>query len=70
MLLPPVKLMVNKTTFQLVAIPIEKTENTTLTFTRKEKEKIVGYCADADDIKSLLLQHTKTIFFEDSNIVH
>jgi len=35
-----------------------------LTFTRKEKEeKIVGYCADADDIKSLLLQHTKTIFF-------
>jgi len=41
-----------------------KTENkTNLTFTRKEKEKIVGYCADADDIKSLLLQHTKTIFF-------
>jgi hypothetical protein len=49
----------------------KKTDNTTtLTFTRKEKEKIVGYCADADDIKSLLLQHTKTIFFEDSNIVH
>jgi len=35
----------------------------TLLSREKKKEKIVGYCADADDIKSLLLQHTKTIFF-------
>ena len=59
-------------TFQLYVLPIEKTENNTRE--KKKKEKIVGYCADADWYKKIATT-TTTIqkpFFcsKDSNIVH